>query len=104
MMHIIYQLNGLYDIGCALAILKVIDIPVLSKIHTNMFMTCEERFIAYWILTYGMIRFFSNERGMIRLTYMVEACCVASELIHENVRDYKGIFTIFACIYLAIFI
>jgi len=104
MMHFIYQLNGLYDIACALAILKVIDIPILSKIHMNMFIDCEERFIAYWILTYGIIRFFSNERGIVLLTYLIESCCVATELIHGNVRDYKGIAVIFACIYLAIFI
>ena len=103
-MYFIYQLNGLYDIACALAILKVIDIPLLSKIHMDMFIDCEERFIAYWILTYGMIRFFSNEPGLILLTYLIESGCIAIELIHGNVLDYKGVVVIFACIYLAIFI
>ena len=31
------KINGIYDILCALSILKIINIPVLEQIHLQMF-------------------------------------------------------------------
>ena len=98
-----YQINGLYDIACALSILGVINSPYLRSFHLNLFKEepTEEskRFIGYWILTYGVIRFFSNDHGIIRLTYFIEFICLFNEFIHNSLFAHLAIFTCLASLW-----
>ena len=58
--------NGLYDMLCALCLLKIINISILNKLHLSMFINeptdQEKRWIAYWIFTYGIIRLIANNK------------------------------------------
>jgi hypothetical protein len=60
----IIKLNGIYDILCAISILKWIPIPYIKDLHLSMIKESHnllfERFFAYWIFTYGIIRLSNN--------------------------------------------
>lgn len=78
------KLNGLYDILCSLSILKIIKIPLLNKLHTNLikkeFRTnILKRFYAYWIFTYGLIRL-NNNNNLITYSYIIEAISIYIEI------------------------
>lgn len=95
--------NGIYDIICAFSILYYNKNNIFSNIHINIFKLEEEknnplvrRLLAYWILTYGMIRLFSsfyNNKDIYiisALTYFIEAFCFEYEcLINNNTNSYK---------------
>ena len=105
-LNIIFTLNGVYDILCAMSILKIIYIPFLDKIHLSMFNNYEnnplfERFIAYWIFTYGIIRI-TNNHIFISLSYFIEAVFFLHEYIHCSMDTSKTNFVIISSIALGI--
>lgn len=107
--YLVYQINGIYDILCSLCILGLLDIPILNRIHLDMFLNElkeeERRMFAYWIMSNGLVRFFSKEQGMIRLTYAAEALLFLYELVViHSLIFYKSMFVILASIYISCFL
>jgi hypothetical protein len=98
-------LNGIYDIICGLNILFSPDTmlaqlhPTVFKqqYHTNSFV---RRLLAYWVITYGMIRTtIVHDNLIIRqqtaLTYFIEAYAFAFEsIVHESTIRYKALWIV----------
>ncbi len=89
-------INGLYDMLCALCLLKIINIPILNKLHLSMFINepeeQEKRWIAYWIFTYGIIRLLANNKYLLSISYLIEAIIMLNEcFIHKKIYVYNGI-------------
>jgi hypothetical protein len=94
MFFYIVKFNGCYDILSALTILKIISLPVLDNIHLSMIRhrisdPIIDRFFAYWIFTYGTIRYLNIHPELVAYSYYIEALF----LLHEMVR-YKSIYLI----------
>ena len=91
--------NGLYDILCALCIIKITNIPLLNKIHLSMFINDptdqEKRWIAYWVFTYGCIRLLwliHLNKYLISISYLIEVIVMLTEsFIHKQIYIYNGI-------------
>ena len=88
--------NGLYDMLCALCLLKIINISILNKLHLSMFINeptdQEKRWIAYWIFTYGIIRLVANNNYLISISYLIEVIIMLNEcFIHKQIYVYNGI-------------
>jgi hypothetical protein len=98
MLSQIVKINGIYDILCAISILKMVDIPIFKTIHLQMFKNMNndplfERFLAYWIFTYGIIRLKYNL--LVPYSYYIEALFIANEcFIHKTIVFENGIFVI----------
>jgi hypothetical protein len=96
MIKSIIFLNGIYDILCSYSILFTNNF--LSNIHPSLFKEEENknnpiirRFLAYWILTYGLIRLFSgyyqNSKELLLLayySYLIEILAFEYELFISN--------------------
>ena len=101
MLHYIIKANGIYDILCALSILKIISIPYLKDLHLSMIKDYSrdnnnelfERFLAYWIFTYGVIRL-SHTYTLISYTYFIEAIVFWNEYRKNTVHSNKVQFVI----------
>jgi len=99
-MYYIVKLNGIYDIICALCILRYIRIPYIGTIHLNMIKNNEtniifQRYYAYWISTYGYMRLTTSDINFIKMSYFIEAFCTANELYYTNdIHIYKSLFVI----------
>ena len=104
----IIKINGVYDILCALCILRVIYIPYLNDLHLSMMKDYSppstsqihthspqlfERFLSYWIFTYGVVRL-SNNYKTVSYSYYLEAAFFINEYIHNTVRSDKVFFVI----------
>ena len=97
-------INGIYDILCALFFINF---------HLNVYKdknNINQRFLAYWIFTYGYIRLFiifDNKfiNYLIFLSYFFEAFIYFNELYFYNSNIYyKSICIIISSLILAIFI
>ena len=89
--------NGLYDILCAVSILKIINIPILNKLHLSMFINepteQEKRWIAYWVFTYGCMRISILNKYLISISYLIEASVIINEyFIHKQIYLYNALF------------
>jgi len=106
-LYYIYKLNGLYDILSAISILGI-NIPIVKKnLHLSMFLNDREpdemsqRFLAYWIFTYGIIRLYSSENIVIAYSYYIETAFIANEsFIKKTMHMDKSYFVICASILL----
>ena len=104
----IIKANGIYDIVCALCILGILDIPYVRDLHLSMILPKQrenpifQRFYAYWIFTYGIIRL-SNERYLITASYLLEAAFYFHEIILGTVYFDKSMFVIISSVILSIF-
>lgn len=90
MVHELFFLNGLYDVLCAACILHIIHIPVLSELHLSMIKPGKtnpifERYFAYWIFTYGVIRMSRNYQ-LIACSYFIEALFFLNEYRYDAVE------------------
>jgi hypothetical protein len=85
-------INGIYDIICAYSILNFNNNNIFSSIHLNIFKLnyiknnpIIRRLLAYWILTYGLIRLIAGYNNIKilyfigALTYFIEAFCFSYE-------------------------
>ena len=95
--------NGVYDIFCFLGIMWLHELPGFSTFHTGIFKEDEltpltKRILAFWILTYGVIRVmagaFGHENHVIysaaALTYFIEVFAYEYELFaFETVIPFK---------------
>ncbi len=101
----IFFINGIYDILCALCILQIIKLPFLSTIHLSMFDKYIktnrkfERFLAYWILTNGIIRI-CDDNILIAYSYYGEAFVFFNEYLHYSVYSEKALFVILSSLLL----
>lgn len=99
MLEYIIQLNGIYDILCALCMLHIIDIPGLGSLHLSMLRekpidAIMERFYGYWIFTNGVIRL-SNHVPLIIVSYILEGIFYWNELsTYDSVYLEKTVFVI----------
>lgn len=104
----IIKINGVYDILCALCILRVIYIPCLNDLHLSMMKDYSptptsqvnthspqlfERFLSYWVFTYGVVRL-SNSYYIVSYSYYIEAVFFMNEYIHNTVHSDKVLFVI----------
>ena len=96
-LNYIIKINGIYDILCALSILKIIHIPILDKLHLSMIYenaSINERLFAFWIFTYGIIRL-SNNYEIIACSYFIEALFFWNEYYnYKSVYYNKTIFVV----------
>jgi hypothetical protein len=90
--------NGVYDVLCFLGIM--LALPVFGSLHTSVFKPDKlsplaQRILAYWILTYGMIRVLvvSGDEcitAAAALTYLIETIAFECEnFAHGSVVRYK---------------
>ena len=103
--NLIVKINGIYDILCALTILRIIHIPILDRLHISM-ITNETtpifiRFFAYWIFTYGMIRVICNNH-LVTYSYYIEAACFMNEYYNDSVNKEKTAFVIVSSLLLGL--
>lgn len=107
MLYYIVKLNGIYDIMCAISILNCNYIPYLCYLHLNMIKQHDyknklfERFFAYWIFTYGLIRIFGNYT-LVSYSYYLEALFFLNEYLHNSVHNDKCLFVIVSSLFLGI--
>jgi hypothetical protein len=103
MIAYIIKINGIYDILCALSILKFINIPILNNLHLSMISTNKtplmERFFAYWIFTYGVIRMYNN-LDLIAYSYYIEAAFIFNECTKNTIYLENGLFISFVCVFM----
>ena len=99
----LFFINGIYDILCAACILNVVEIPVLNRLHLSMVIEknpTADRFMAYWIFTYGVIRLSGNNL-LISCSYFIEAIFFMNEMVHhDNAYKEKTGFVIGSCLFL----
>ena len=98
----LFFVNGIYDILCAACILHIIEIP---SIHLSMIKTetnpITERYLAYWIFTYGVIRMSGNNQ-LISCSYFIEALFFFNEYRNDAVYTDKAWFVIISSIGLGV--
>ena len=88
----IVKLNGLYDLLCGACLLNFIHIPILNRLHANMFHPTlktndfSSRLLAYWIITYGTIRLLCHDTQtyLVSLSYYLEAICLYHEMKYHS--------------------
>ena len=87
----IVKLNGLYDLLCGACLLNFIHIPILNRLHANMFHPTiktndfSARLLAYWIITYGTIRLcHDTQTYLVSLSYYLEAICLCHEMKYHQ--------------------
>ena len=101
----IFIINGIYDVLCALCILDIINLPIISNLHLSMIKTNQDksykRFFAYWIFTYGIMRL-SNDNLIIAYSYIIEASFIYNEYLNDSVYENKAFFVIISSLLLAL--
>ena len=119
--QMILILNGLYDITCALSILfltKYRRLGYFSKIHMGLFIEENDaqhpilrRFIAYWIMSYGLTRLYAGMMYAYKspevavfasLTYISESIGFENEAnhydtVHKRSVSLMTIITVIIC-------
>jgi hypothetical protein len=84
--------NGVYDIVCAIAIMFFPDTSI-GRLHVDVFVApmdaITRRILAYWVLTYGVIRMAAvlhhqTVDRVIVTTYLLEAVVFAVETLVFN--------------------
>jgi len=104
-------INGIYDVICGLSLL-VTD-KYFSRFHLSIFKEkldeITKRFLAYWIITYGIIRLFlgiyDEYSFLITLSYLTEILAFEYELyLSNNLYKYKVRFITFSSLFIIIFI
>ncbi len=104
-------INGIYDVICGLSLLVTDN--YFSRFHLSIFIEkpyeLTQRFLAYWIITYGFIRLFldiyDEYSFLITLGYIIEILAFEYELyLSKNLYKYKVRFISFSSIIIIIFI
>ena len=104
-------INGIYDIICGISLL--ITDKYFSRFHLSIFIKkpdeIMQRFLGYWIITYGCIRLFLgiyNEYSfLITLSYLIEILAFEYEsYLSNNLYKYKIRFISLSSIIIIIFL
>jgi hypothetical protein len=106
LIRLVLLLNGTYDVACAVSLLwlgGVCGFRTLSQLHASMWDCLDSlsrRLLAYWILTYGVVRLVAGSRsdgahdGLAALTYWMEGLCFEHEIrVDSCVKLWKMRFT-----------
>jgi hypothetical protein len=105
LLYYIVKINGIYDIICALSILNFTYFPKLRYLHLSMIKKHNyqnnlfERFFAYWIFTYGVIRLYGDDT-LISYSYYLESIFFLNEYINNSSYTYKSFFVITSSLFL----
>jgi hypothetical protein len=105
MIELLFQINGIYDILCALSIMRIIRIPILNKLHLSMFKRYHienrlfERSLAYYIFMNGVIRL-SKCGSLITMSYYCEATFFLLEIMQNSVYIDKALFVVVTSLFL----
>ena len=94
--------NGVYDVLCALCMLFLPDGCPLSTLHLNVFAEEEHRnhpivrrLMAFWLMTYGMVRFIGGVEDSClfaaAFTYCIEALYFAHEGLCQTTIWWKSV-------------
>ena len=104
-------INGIYDILCAFSILisTSIEIPLFNNIHLNMIKNksvelLTKKYLAYWILTYGVMRLYIYDLNIIIMSYFIEAVCFLNEILNKRLKLVNGLFTITLSLFIALYL
>jgi hypothetical protein len=111
-------LNGLYNIIVALSVLDVLRIPYIRQVYFNMITDYDntnllfERFVAYSMLTNGLIRVFNGQylenkinRLLVSGTFFLEAIIYFNEsAVHNQVKNWNAVFSMIFALYLGYFV
>lgn len=97
-------INGIFDIICGVGILS--DIPILRDIHLSFLKKYDDRhrrFMAFWILNYGIIRLLSTNMTLVQLSYVLEGVAYLIEMQSDNQNScaWRGTYTVSACLLIA---
>jgi hypothetical protein len=100
MIRNLVEMNGLYDILCACCILKILNIPLINDLHTALFRNevltpLTERFMAHWILLYGIVRLtysYHKSTPLVCSTYALEAATFINEMVIYSTIDETRIY------------
>jgi hypothetical protein len=101
----VFAINGLYDILCAISILGIVPVPILDELHLSVLQKHKkedplmERFLAYWLFTYGLIRIFGDRR-LIAYSYFTEALVFGNEWAIYDADSSQALFIIWSSILL----
>ena len=92
----------------SLTILGLIKMPAIEHAHLRMIVNNEKneifrRYFAYWIMTYGCMRL-SDDRGIVKASYILEAVGIANELDLGEINNVKAVFVIASSLLLAYYI
>lgn len=117
----ILLLNGIYDIVCSVSILYF-PLSIFGQLHIGMIMVvplCSDiaiieftnRFIAYWIFGYGLIRFFAglcktdSLYGLAIISYLMETFVFCNEsIVYKTMDKQKTIFVATTSMIIALYI
>jgi hypothetical protein len=106
-------LNGIYDILCAISLLKIVELPLFNKFHLNMYNTPKtddyKRILAYYIFLNGIIRIFCGLylqkqvlASIVIASYILEALFITDEMIsRKTILVSNGSFVIATSLILA---
>lgn len=101
-------LNGIYDILCAISILKITNLYPLDTIHLSMFHKKPSLFfLSVYLFINGMIRIigvYLKQYFIISLSYFIEAGYILYETTQNNTVQYKAYFVIISSLFLGILI
>jgi hypothetical protein len=100
LLHSVVFFNGLYDIACGVNILFA-EHTFLAQLHPTIFKKSYhdndlvKRLIAYWILTYGIIRLsIIYHNPIVSLSYFIEAYAIAFEhFVYHTTVTHKALWT-----------
>jgi hypothetical protein len=106
-MDTIFFINGVYDVLCAISILGIVHIPILDELHLSVLKKHKkenpamDRFLAYWLFTYGLIRIFGSRR-MIAYSYFTEAFVLGNEWVNYDADSSQAVFIIASSVLLGV--
>lgn len=98
-LHMLVLFNGMYDLLCFMGIMWFHSLPGFSSFHLSIFREEDDRrhplvrrLLAYWILTYGMVRVLAGAvdheshalDAVAAMTYFIEAFGFEYELCVEE--------------------
>ena len=109
-------LNGIYDILCAISILKIVELPLFNQFHLHMYNTPKsddfKRILAYYIFLNGIIRIFCGLylktpvlASIVIVSYILEALFVTDEMVsRKTILVSNGSFVIVTSLILALLV
>jgi hypothetical protein len=111
-------INGLYNIITALTILDVLKLPYIRQVYFDMITDYDntnllfERFVAYSMLTNGLIRVFNGSylnskinRLLVSGTFFLESIIYFNEsIVYQRIDLWNAVFSILFSLYLGYFV
>lgn len=111
-------INGLYNIITALTILDVLKLPYVRQVYFDMITDYDntnllfERFVAYSMLTNGLIRVFNGSylnskinRLLVSGTFFLESIIYFNEsVVYQRIDLWNAVFSILFSLYLGYFV